>query len=133
MTTELWMLLGTVILFFAVNLVQFLLALPGLGIKGALGNREEEPFPLSGMAGRAQRTVRNHVEGLVMFAPLVLIAAQIGVSNSHTVLGAQVYFATRIAHAVFYILGVKGLRSVAFIIGDLALLGFVIGAFMHAG
>jgi uncharacterized MAPEG superfamily protein len=40
-----------------------------------------------------------------MFAPLALIAALVHVSNSWTVLAAQLFFYSRVAHAVVYIAG----------------------------
>lgn len=34
------------------------------------------------LTGRLTRNVRNHVEGLALFAPLVLIASVTGISNT---------------------------------------------------
>jgi uncharacterized MAPEG superfamily protein len=129
MTVELWMLLGVVLLFFIINILQAILGLPTIGIINGLGNRENDPVPMPGIAGRAQRTVRNHVEGLVVFAPLVLVAAQIGVTNGLTVLGAQLFFYGRVAHAFLYIAGIKYMRSLAFLVGVIGLFVFAKGAF----
>lgn len=129
MTVEMWMLLGVTLVFFIANIAQALLSLPIVGFKNGLGNRENDPVPFPGMAGRAQRTVRNHVEGLVVFTPMVLIAAQTGVSNALTVMGAQLFFYGRLSHAVLYIAGIKYVRSLAFLVGVIGLFVFAKGAF----
>lgn len=69
------------------------------------------------------RVVDNHREGLTMFAPLVLIAAVAQISNQWTVLGAQLFFYSRLAHAVLYIAGVPLVRPLAWTVG-------LIGTFM---
>ncbi len=129
MTVELWMLLGVVLVFFVVNAAQALLGVRIIGLAKGLGNRADDPVQFPGAAGRAQRTVRNHVEGLVIFAPMVLVAAQAGISNALTVMAAQVFFYSRIAHATFYILGITYVRSLAFLIGLASILMFAKGAF----
>ncbi len=63
------------------------------------------------------RVVDNHREGLVMFAPLALIAAAAGVHNSSTVLGAQLFFYSRAVHAILYIIGVPLVRPLAWAVG----------------
>jgi uncharacterized MAPEG superfamily protein len=68
---------------------------------------------MTGWAGRAVRAHRNMLESLVLFAVLVLVAQVAGVSNAMTVLGAQLFFWGRVAHAIFYIAGIPWLRTAA--------------------
>ena len=52
-----------------------------------------------------------------MFAPLVLIAALSNVSNEATVLGSQLFFFSRLAHAAIYISGIPKIRPIPFLVG----------------
>jgi len=67
----------------------------------------------AGWAGRASRAHHNMLESLVLFAALVLIAALTGKTNATTLLGAQLFFWGRAAHAIFYIAGIPWLRTAA--------------------
>lgn len=66
---------------------------------------------LPGWAGRAGRAHRNMLENLVLFAILVLVAHAVNVSNAMTMLGAQLFFWSRVAHAIIYIAGIPWLRT----------------------
>ena len=66
---------------------------------------------LSDWAGRAARAHRNMLENLVLFAILVLVARAVNVSNAMTLLGAQLFFWSRVAHAIIYIAGIPWLRT----------------------
>ena len=112
MTTELWMLMGSVLVLFGTIFVQVLITIGNIGLVSAVGNREELPYPPPGIAGRTERAVRNTVYALAMFAPVVLTAKVAGISNDLTVLGAQLFFYARIAYSVIYIAGIPWLRSV---------------------
>jgi uncharacterized MAPEG superfamily protein len=52
-----------------------------------------------------------------MFAPLVLVAALTQITNQWTVLGAQLFFYSRVVHAVLYIAGVPIVRPLAWAVG----------------
>jgi uncharacterized MAPEG superfamily protein len=54
------------------------------------------------------------IENLLLFAPIVLVAHATGVSNETTVLGAQLFFGARLAHAVIYMAGLPWIRPAAF-------------------
>lgn len=75
-------------------------------------------------AQRARRAHANAVESLAVFAPLVVIAALIGVSTPATVLASKVYLAARVAHYVVYAAGVPVVRTLAFAFGVGATLVF---------
>lgn len=113
MTTDMTMLIGSAVL-------TALLALPYTmgfiftrGLYVMVGNREDFPAG-SGWIGRAHRAHLNMVENLVPFAALVLAAAVTGKAGAWTALGAQVFFYSRILHAVVYIIGVPWMRTLAY-------------------
>lgn len=130
MTTELWMLFGvTAILWAAILAQQLQLDITG-GAKYALSNREQgHNFKgATALSGRLTRNVRNHVEGVAIFAPLVLIAAIANVSNPWTQGAAIAYFITRLLHFVLYAAGITPFRSFAWGIGFFfSIGGFVFG------
>jgi uncharacterized MAPEG superfamily protein len=94
------------------------------GLYVVAGNREDFP-PGSGWIGRAHRAHLNMVENMVPFTALVLAAAAIGTADGWTALGAQVFFYSRVAHAVMYIAGVPWLRTFAYV-GGLAGMAMVL-------
>ena len=85
---------------------------PG-GNAWALGNRDT-PFELPPWVGRAQRAHLNLVENLVPFAALVLVAHVTLASSELTALGATIFFAARLAHAISYIAGIVYVRTFLF-------------------
>ena len=131
MSTELRMLVYATAVLIACVLVQAIAGILANGLPTQAGARDDLP-PVKKFHGRATRTVMNHIEGLLMFAPLVLVAAVSNVSNQWTVMGAQLFFYARLAHAVLYWLGVPWLRALAWgvslagtVIVLLALLGMI--------
>jgi len=112
MTPEMMYLVWTVALTFilaltAVNGVMLQVGLPKLA-----GNREHMP-EITGWAGRAIRAHRNMLESLVLFAILVLVAQIANIHTGMTLLGAQLFFWGRVAHAVIYIAGIAWARTLA--------------------
>ena len=77
---------------------------------------------MTGWAGRAQRAHRNMLENLILFAILVLVAKAAGVSNSMTLLGAQLFFWGRVAHAIVYIAGIPWARTAAWTVSVIGLI-----------
>lgn len=125
MSTELSMLLYTTLLFFALLAWNAAVGTVKMGIPWAFGNRDKAVD--TGEAGaRFRRAVENHKEGLILFAPLVLIVSVAGLSSPQTVLGAQIYFGCRVLHAVTYLAGIPYIRSVAWIAGIVGLAMMVI-------
>ena len=74
----------------------------------------------------------NAVENLVVFGPLVIIAAMIGASTPATVLAAKTYFGARIVHYVVYAAGIPIIRTLAFAVGVLATLVIAAAVLGHA-
>lgn len=109
MTYELWVLaLNAVILLvlYGVQGADTVLNAP----KWGLGARDE-PREGSAFTGRARRTVQNQIEAVAVFAPLVLIAHVLGISNGLTVWGAGLFLGARVFYVPAYFLGVAYLRT----------------------
>lgn len=121
MTPELLYLLWSVALTVVLVVVATLGAMQQVGLPKLVGNREHMP-ELEGWAGRAERAHRNMLESLVLFAILVLAARALNVSNSLTVLGAQLFFWGRVAHAILYIAGITWVRTAAWAVSVVGLL-----------
>jgi uncharacterized MAPEG superfamily protein len=131
MTIELTMLAYATALLIVLVVIQANAGIRSKGLMPLVNNRDGLTPP-EGFHARCLRVVDNHREGLVMFAPLVLAAALANVHNSWTVLGAELFFWSRLAHAALYLLGVPMIRPVAWTVGLvgtvmvlLALLGLI--------
>jgi uncharacterized MAPEG superfamily protein len=132
MTTELWMLAGTTILFILLLAMQSSISLfTGVSITTLAGDRSDLPAA-EGLRGRAARTVNNSVEGMVVFVPLVVIAHLAGISNDLTVMGATIYFWSRVVYVPCYMFGIPWIRTLVFGAG-LAGLIMIIAALFGAG
>ncbi|BCW89150.1 hypothetical protein sos41_23060 [Alphaproteobacteria bacterium SO-S41] len=116
MTIELTMLAYSVALLIVLVLIQANVGVMAQGLTPLANSRDGLPPP-SGFHARMKRVVDNHREGLTMFAPLALIAAQQGISTSTTVLGAQLFFYSRVVHALLYTFGVPMVRPLAWVVG----------------
>jgi uncharacterized MAPEG superfamily protein len=121
MTPELVYLVWSVALTVVLVLIAALGATQQVGLPKLAGNREHMP-EITGWAGRAERAHRNMLESLVLFAVLVLAARALNVSNGLTVLGAQLFFWGRVAHAALYIAGIAWVRTAAWAVSVLGLL-----------
>jgi len=62
----------------------------------------------------------NAVESLVVFAPLVLAVQVSGAANDATATACAVYFWARLIHALFYIVGVRYVRTLSWTVGFMA-------------
>jgi uncharacterized MAPEG superfamily protein len=99
----------------------------------AIANVDPGVPPDPPWAERARRAHANAVENLVVFAPLVLVGAAVGVSTPATVLASQVYVAARLAHYALFMAGIPFVRTLAYFIGVVATL-VIAGALLgHAG
>lgn len=109
----------------ALTVVQVLVAVMGafnqVGLMKLVGNREDMP-KLTGWAGRAERAHLNMALNLVLFAALVLVAVATGKTNETTVLGAQLFFWSRVAYAIIYVAGITWLRTLSWLVSVIGLL-----------
>ena len=116
MTLELRLLTYSVALLFVLVLIQ---GHAGIRAQGgiAMAGARDTLKPPSAFQARTKRLVDNYRENLWFFAPLVLIAALANVSNEWTVLGARLFFYSRIAHAIIYLAGWPIVRPFAWFAG----------------
>ena len=113
---ELLMLALSVALLFVLVLIQATAGTQAQGLVTMM-NARDNLGPMSVWQARTKRCVDNHREGLIMFAPLVLIAAQLDIHNWMTVWGAQLFFYSRVAHAVVYLAGLPLIRPAFWTVG----------------
>jgi len=112
MTPELIYLVWSAALTFVLVLIAVAGATLQCGLPTLAGNREGLP-KMTGWAGRAQRAHLNMLESLILFAVLVFVAQLAGIHNAMTLLGAQLFFWGRVAHAIVYVAGIPWLRTAA--------------------
>lgn len=113
MTTELWMLAWSAafsLIMWAPYVIARTLA---WGLGQAVGYPTNPP-PVPAWSERLRRSHANLIENLAPFAAIVLIAHVAEVSNGATVLGAQLFLAGRIVHAIVMAMGIAWLRTLAF-------------------
>jgi uncharacterized MAPEG superfamily protein len=87
------------------------------GLGGAMANPSRSDKPHAEWATRLMFAHDNAVENLIIFAPLVLILAQLDYSTTWTVYACVVYFWARVAHVIVYSMGVPIFRTLAFTVG----------------
>jgi uncharacterized MAPEG superfamily protein len=116
MPIELRLLVYSTVLLLVLVLIQ---TVAGVRAKGAqvLSNSRDGLSPPEGFYARALRVVDNHREGLILFAPLILVAAMTGALGTTTALGAKLFFYSRLAHAVVYLLGLPMIRPLFWLVG----------------
>ncbi|MGH8159400.1 MAG: MAPEG family protein [Rhodanobacter sp.] len=126
MTTELCMLMWSVVL----GLVQITLTaacmLGQRGLGWVASARDEIKPPLTGIGGRLDRSRANFLETFPLFAAVVLIDHLLQRHSCMTVLGVQLYFWARLAHVPVYAAGIPYLRTLIWavsIVGIVLLLG----------
>jgi len=113
MSTELAMLTLSGLL--SLTLALLTIAIHGAAFGGPAIRSNRENFPvLSGVSGRVVRAHTSLNEALVPFAIIVISASLCHVTNSLSAGAAEVFLGARIAHASFYIGGVRILRSISF-------------------
>ncbi|HEY6382046.1 MAG TPA: MAPEG family protein [Pseudolabrys sp.] len=99
------------------------------GFWACMDNPSRSDKPQSPWAQRLYFAHTNAVENLIIFAPLVLILDAQGHSTRSTIIACAVYFWSRLAHAIFYALGIPVLRTLAFTVGFLAQAALVLAVF----
>jgi uncharacterized MAPEG superfamily protein len=121
MTIELMMLAWTLVLAFVQILLFDFARTAQYGLKWNTGARDEEMPPLNPRAQRLQRAQANLFETLPLFIGVVLIAHVAGRTGEMSALGAQIYFWARVAYVPLYAFGVRGLRSLAWLVSIVGL------------
>jgi uncharacterized MAPEG superfamily protein len=119
MSLELTLLVWSVALAIVQMLIAFATATLEFGLPDIAGNREP---PAVSSAGRAQRASHNMLESLVLFAALVVAAELANRNNAGTGLGAEVFFAARVAYSIVALIGLPWLRTAVWCVSIAALL-----------
>jgi uncharacterized MAPEG superfamily protein len=92
-----------------------------VGVDRALGPRDE-PIQLTGTAGRLQRALNNHFEGLILFTIACLVVTLSDQSSPLTAALAWIYYGARILFIPAYVFGWVPWRSIIWAVGFLATL-----------
>lgn len=123
LTTDLTMLVYSALFTLGLAMV------PNLGrafVPGAMqwnaGNRDKGLPNDPAWCQRAQRAHGNMLENLPLFAIAVLVVHVAGRANEASALGAILFFAGRVAHALVYIAGIPYLRTAVFAVSIAGLL-----------
>lgn len=80
----------------------------------------DEPRQLTGYAGRAQRALTNHFEGLILFGIAVMVVTYADATDAYTALAALIYLAARLLYVPAYLFGWAPWRSLIWFAGLLA-------------
>ena len=110
MSFMLWTVVASVVILFVVLMYQGGLVPRYQGLKWGLGPRDE-PREKSARQGRVARTLQNHMEGMLMYVPLALIAHLLGLSGNLIIWGGWLYVIGRTGFVFAYLGGIYALRS----------------------
>ena len=121
MPIELKYLVASVIIFAVMIAFQALSGIIYQGVIPLIGSRDSLKDDTV-LIKRAKRANQNMIEALVLFTPLVLVAAQTNNLNATTALGATLFFWGRAAFAPLYWMGVAWLRTIVWFVSVIGLL-----------
>ena len=123
--------LTALILAALLQVVQFtiyaVLANLQVGTKTAMGPRDTK-IDLTGTAGRAQRAMNNHFEGLILFAIATLTLTYADKGNALTAAASITYLIARALYVPAYLFGLVPWRSIVWAIGFAATIVLLIQA-----
>lgn len=122
MTIELQMLAWAVVLGFVQLTLASALMTRQRGLAWNASARDGEARPLTGVAARADRAMRNFLETFPFFAAAVLAVVAAGRADAATALGAQLYLWARVGYVPLYLAGVPYLRSLVWTVSVLGIL-----------
>ena len=98
-----------------------------VGPKVAMGPRDHPP-ELTGIAGRLQRALNNHFEGLILFTLAVTTVTLSSQSTGLTATCAWIYLLARILYVPAYILGWVPWRSAIWAVGFAATMTMILAS-----
>jgi uncharacterized MAPEG superfamily protein len=99
------------------------------GYRWTASARDHELAPLTGVAGRLDRALRNFSETFPLFAALRLAAQAIGRHSWLTEAGAILYFVARLAYLPLYAFGVPLVRSLVWNVAALGMALLLVALF----
>jgi uncharacterized MAPEG superfamily protein len=123
-SVEMQMLWLSIVLGIAHLLLAVLFSLGARGLPWGAGNRDEPAPPMGRIGARVERAFRNFLETFVFFLGAVLMANALHKSTAMSVLGAEIFFWSRLAYLPVYAIGIPYLRTVLWI-ASLAGIGMV--------
>jgi uncharacterized MAPEG superfamily protein len=129
MTTELLMLVLSVVLGFVHIIVSAIATTGQYGSEWNLSARDASMPPLQGVAGRLQRALHNFLETFPLFAVAVLVADATNRHGWMAAWGAQIYFYARVLYLPIYAAGIPVLRSVAWAAATLGIVMVLLALF----
>lgn len=118
---ELDYLIASVAVYFGVIVAQAVFGNMRYDMKTLLGPRDGFT-PEGKYLLRARRTLANMTEAMVMFVPLVLVASLTDNTTVLTQMGAAVFFWSRAAYAIVYIMGAPVVRTLFWASGMIGVL-----------
>ncbi len=110
MPFELQVIVWTTLILFALLMFQGGLVPVNQGLGWGLGSRDAKR-EFTALQNRTTRTIANHIEGMLIFVPLVLVLHVMDISSTLTVWGAGLFLLGRALFAPIYLIGVPYLRS----------------------
>jgi uncharacterized MAPEG superfamily protein len=127
MTTELTVLAYAALLQCVQFIAYSVAANLQVGPKAAMSPRDQS-IPLTGKAGRLQRALNNHFEGLILFTIAVLVIHLGDKGSGLTANLCWAYLGARVLYVPAYYFGLSPWRSIIWGIGWLATVGLLIAA-----
>ena len=98
-----------------------------VGPKAAMSPRDRK-IELTGTAGRLQRALNNHFEGLILFTLAVVVVTLDQQSSPVTEACAWIYLAVRILYVPVYVFGLAPWRSAIWFVGFLATMTMIVAS-----
>lgn len=112
---ELLTLIGAIILLLVHIGVQSSVLKAQVGNLQSVGARDSIE-PAQGLAGRAERALRNFNETFPAFVAAVAVVSLVDVSNILTLLGCALYLICRVIYLPLYMSGVAWIRSYVWVV-----------------
>lgn len=122
MTVEVQMLAWSIALGLLHVLLGATLMTQQRGLRWNASARDGEAKPLTGVAARVDRALKNFLETFPLFAAAALAVVLTERGSADTALGAQLYFWARLAYVPIYAAGVPYLRTVVWAVSIWGLL-----------
>ena len=116
MTQELWIAVYAAVLGIVMVLAPPCLAYSRKGYVQWNAGPRDTPFDLGPHADRLKRAFSNFMETYVFFAVFVIALAFVHKSSNASVYGAWAYLGARIVYIPLYVFGVRGVRSLVWIV-----------------
>ncbi|CAN7575115.1 MAPEG family protein [Mesorhizobium sp. LjNodule214] len=91
------------------------------GYRWTAGSRDAEMPPLTGVAGRLERALRNFLETFPVFVAAVLLVRALGRESALSEWGSGLYFSARLVYLPLYAAGVPLIRSLVWNVGFLGI------------